>query len=47
MHSTHLRLLQRPLTRPDIMNLQVPPGEYRLQKFPKVEIGTDGEPRLG
>ena len=30
------------------MNLHVPRDEYRLQKFPNMEIATDGEPsRLG
>ena len=40
---------QRPSSRPDIMNLYMPPHIFRLTNFrvsPKVEIGPDGKPRL-
>lgn len=41
--------LKRPSSRPDIMNLYMPPHIFRLTNFrvpPKVEIGPDGKPRL-
>ncbi|TFK33450.1 Gti1/Pac2 family-domain-containing protein [Crucibulum laeve] len=41
--------LKRPSSRPDIMSLHMPPHIFRLTNFrvpPKVEIGSDGKPRL-
>ncbi|KJA25041.1 hypothetical protein HYPSUDRAFT_64995 [Hypholoma sublateritium FD-334 SS-4] len=41
--------LKRPSTRSDIMGLYMPPHIFRLTNFrvpPKVDIGSDGKPRL-
>ncbi|KIK50653.1 hypothetical protein GYMLUDRAFT_182459, partial [Collybiopsis luxurians FD-317 M1] len=41
--------LKRPLSRPDVMELYMPPSIFRLTKFrvpPKIEIGPDRKPHF-